>query len=164
MGSSKSSIGRGRSVYSKSFSADGGNDAFFSKLKAHEVRANVSLKGVRRGFWEIPKVEIKRLDFKLSDDRNKVGPASRLPETDLVEEEEGGRSGGGLFSGLIPTEVKIEEVKVNETRFNIVTGGNDIRARGIELLLTPMIESGGDNFSISGNGGNVAINSLPPWR
>jgi len=153
----------GRSVYSKSFSADGGADAFFSRLKAHEVRANVSLKGVRKGYWLIPNVEIKRIDFAVTDTPNKVGPSSVLPDPEPEEELEDDGDGGGLFSGIIPTEVKIEEVKVDETRFNIVTATSDIRARGIELLIAPMVGSD-ENYSIAGNGGQLKINLLPKLK
>ena len=60
---------RGNSMYSKSFAANGTEDAFFSRMKAHEIRAKVDLAGVRRGVWAIPSVEINRFDFMLSDDR-----------------------------------------------------------------------------------------------
>ena len=59
----------GRSMYSKSFAAQGTQDALFSRLKAHEIRAKVSLDGVSRGVWEVPTVQIDKFDFVVSDDR-----------------------------------------------------------------------------------------------
>ena len=150
---------RGNSMYSKSFAANGREDAFFSRLKAHEIRAKVDLAGVRRGVWAVPNVEINRFDFVLSNDRIAGEPA--VGDRGDAAAEGTGSGGGGMFSRWIPSEVEIQEVKVKEVNFDVVMEALRAKARGIRVAMTPT--SAADGYAIAGTSGTLTADGYPDF-
>ena len=149
----------GTSMYSKSFAADGLEDALFSRLKAHEVRAKVSLAGISRGVWEIPSVQIDRFDFVVSDDR-------AVPEESADDASSSPGGGGsskkrGFFARMIPSKVEIQEIKVKNVNFNVIAGGALAEGRGMKVKLTPT--SAADGYAMTGRAGRLGISGFPKF-
>ena len=149
----------GRSMYTKSFSAQGTEHALFSRLKAHEIRAKVSLAGVGRGVWEIPSVQINKFDFVVSD-AQEAAVGTELGSEEPVELE-GGGGRRGFFSRMIPSEVEIKEIKVKDVNFNVLSAGNVAEGRNIAVTMTPT--SAEDGYAIAGKSGTLAMNDLPSF-
>lgn len=151
---------QGKSMYSKSFAARGTEDALFSRMKAHEVRAKVSLAGVNRGVWEVPSVHIDRFDFVVSDERpvaEEDDVSSAAPDEDVI----GSSTGGGMFSGWIPSEVEIQEVAIKNVNFNVETAGQSAQARGIKVTMQPTSAEAG--YSIAGESGTLKAVGFPKF-
>ncbi|MGI9242023.1 MAG: hypothetical protein ACR2RV_14565, partial [Verrucomicrobiales bacterium] len=149
---------KGNSMYTRAFAAKGTENALFSRLKAHEIRAKVDLAGVRRGVWAIPSVEINKFDFVLSDDRLPAEPPVDAADSGEADESSGG---GGMFSGWIPSEIEVDEVKVNQVNFDVVLEGIRAKARGIGVSISPTSAAG--SFAVAGKSGTLSADGYPDF-
>jgi len=153
----------GRSMYTKSFAAQGSEDAFFSRLKAHEIRAKVSFAGVSRGVWEIPSVQIDKFDFVVSDDRlvaELSEAAGAAAAGDAADASSGGRR--GFFARLIPSQIEIKEIRVKEMNLNVVADGTMAAGRGMSVTMTPT--SAEEGWALAGRSGTLAVTGFPKFE
>lgn len=101
----------GATVYSDGFAARGTEAAFFSKLRAEQVRAQFNWRGLLHGAWQIEELSAQRLDLQLADRQGaaqSVTPPSSGFRLDLrraaAEESNWSWSGGGVSkSALVVT-------------------------------------------------------------
>lgn len=152
---------KGKSTYSRSF-VGAGDGGILSRIKAHDVRGNVTLGGVRRGVWEIPLVEISRLDLTVggdaADSSNEAGESS-IPDFGNDGDDDSPQPDAGLFSRLIPSEVEIQRIVAKDVSFNLVSPMACAFGRGISVTMTPTAAQNG--FAVSGRGGELAIDGIP---
>ncbi len=145
----------GATVYSDAFDGRGYEDADFSRVKASGIEAEVSLSGVRRGVWDIVRVDIQQMNVLVDGDRLK-----RPPATGADEEEAEAVAPTGFFRGLIPDKVEIRRTRVSNVNFDLMSGQTRaLGGRGISIEVTPT--STEKVFKITGWDGELEVMSLP---
>jgi hypothetical protein len=147
----------GSAVYSDKFTAQGYDNAVFSKVKAEGIEANIDIGGVRRGVWAIPSVKIQRVNVLMDGDRLKK--REEVAVTTSEPSSDGGDT-RGFFQRMIPDKVELDKAMVNELNFDLVPKeGQPMRGRGIVVEAVPtdteMV------FKVDGNSGTFEMGGLP---
>jgi len=159
----------GSSIYTDGASGKAVGNTPVKQLKADQLRANLNLYGILEGVWDVPTVELQRISLQLASPHlegsdSVIFAKEQKPLTFDDEPATGGgeagpakEKGGGFLSGMLPTEVKIGEVSVQEVEVEwLPEGSPPITLKGLRLLARPR----GVAWDIKGQNGEIEI---PEW-
>jgi len=132
----------GTSVYSDALTASGRSEAAFAHLRAEQMRADVNVRSIFRGTWEIPEVVVQRLDISTGGPREESAP-EEMPTT----------SKPGWLANLLPKNVELK-------RLNVRSGSVDWTGGALKNTQA-LVESDGRTWKIALNGGALAQAGLP---
>jgi hypothetical protein len=139
----------GASVYSDGFAARGRAGAFFSTLRADQVRAELNWRGLLRRAWQIDELSAQRLEVQFAT----TPPAAAvLPAPGPITRAVPARRRTGW-------KLDLRKAQVADSRWSwgsdAATAGS---INGAALTLTP---AGEDSWLISGTGGKLTQSGWP---
>lgn len=157
----------GSSIYTDGLSGQALGATPVRDLRADQLRANLDIYGVLDGVWEVPTIEVQRVRLLLAAPHqagtDSVIFANEEPTAALSFDDDPGASAPeaeaapSFLEGLLPTEVKIGEVSVQDVEVEWVPEGSaPITLDGLRVLAQPR----GVAWDILGQNGTVKI---PDW-
>jgi len=137
-------------VYIDRFHAQGHEDAAFSYLDLHGVRARTG--GVRHGAYVVPEIAVNRLQLEFSDDRAPSPPRSVEPLP-----RPGGPSLPSWIRRFLPDRVEVEEIRLASIDIRVVTPTGEIPFAlvGSSATVKPDFEDG--LWEFDGRGGRLSL-------
>ncbi|MES2570343.1 MAG: hypothetical protein V4710_09870, partial [Verrucomicrobiota bacterium] len=133
----------GTHFYSERFEAEGNEGAVFSKLRADQIRAEVSLRRFFEGAWRMEQLSVQRVDVHFDN-------TAPRPEQAVSS---GGTAVDTSSPGWLPNRLEIGSAIIQETHISWVGGG----LRGARLELTQ--KDGG--WLVTGGGGHLQQAGFP---
>jgi len=139
----------GTTVYSDGFEAHGSDAAFFSQLRADQLRADFNWHGMLHHRWQIDEFNIQRLDVTLAEHReNAVSSSEKNVASEMHDE-----SPLALKSAW---QLDLRKAVIRETNWRWNGGG----ITGATLTLTPDSAA----WLIDAQGGKLAQSGWPELR
>src|SRR5450432_4770414 len=141
----------GVTVYSDAFQARGAG-AFFSALRADQIRAEFNLSGIWRHVWQIDEIDVQRMDVKVAGEevqmQNNLAPRAEtmgaLPAAPASS------------SGWLPNRVEMRRAVVHETDLKWSDGA----VTGAMLTVIPA----GDAWTFAVEGGRMSQMGWPDLK
>ncbi|MEA3189383.1 MAG: hypothetical protein QOD99_3213 [Chthoniobacter sp.] len=136
----------GPSIYSDGFAARG-TEAFFTELRAEQIRADFNWRGLLHRSWQIDQLELQRLDITFAEHR---------AEPELRENR-----GGAVPARSDGWKVDLRGASVRESQWTWGVGTDHAGGvNGAGLRLTP----DGDAWLIDAQGGKLVQSGWPELR
>ncbi len=139
----------GSSAYTNSFEAQGYEDAWYSRMNAEGIRVDIDFgKSLRRGVWEVSRVDIDRVELDIKDERL-PGFHPGVPDDP-----------DSFFASFIPRKFELVDSKVDRFFFHF-DGGSEVRLDDAQVQAKPR-DTGG--LALSGSHGTLVVSGLPDFR
>lgn len=142
----------GSSFYLDEVELLGYPEATFERISADRVRVDLDWGGVRRGVWDVQRIEMDRLHVRVGDER--LDPARRP----VVDPEADGGGPPAWLAARLPQRTEVDEVRVDQFSLDVVDEVQELWLRDSRVTMRPNVAAG--SMRVSGRGGDLVMRPL----
>ncbi len=142
----------GSSFYLDEVELRGYPEATFERVAADRLRLDLDWGGVRRGVWDIQRIEMDRLQVRVGDER--LDPARR-PSADSAADRDGPPA---WLAARMPQRAEIGEVRVDQFSLDVVDEVQELWLRDSRVMMRPNLDAA--TVRLTGRGGELVMRPL----
>lgn len=140
---------------------EGEGEGLLSGLRAAELRTEVGLGGVRQGVWQLMSASVRRLEIDLN---TVARPAEAAAEAAVAGAPAAAGPESKRRRAWIPDRAELRELRVDDSRLRVKTGGGEVVAAGQNWLVAAGAAPGSYNLEAAGGTLEHPWSWAPPLR
>ena len=149
---------------SGSFRGRGDGSGSVEHLEARGIKANLNLRSIWDGHWDITEITVEEGSLRLAETANadRYANADKDADTDTgkrtndaVPTNSAGEESSGFFASLLPQKTRIGKIKILSGNLEFPLPGSDVPSaiRRVRITARPLGDSFDDGYHVTGYGG-----------